>query len=539
MIKNKYKVIVVGAGIGGITAAAYLTREKIETLLIDKNAKPGGLVSTFSHNGFKFDGGARAFENSGVIFPMLKQLGIDIEFVHNPVSVGIGEDIIDFVSERSLKDYEDMLCNCFPKNADQIILIIKEIEKVIEYMSVIYGIDNPMFSDNFTDKEYVFKQLLPWLIKYTVNIKKAQKLNQPVEEYLHKFTDNQSLIDAIIQHFFKGTPTFFALSYFGQYLDYSYPLGGTGVLTESMTEYIRKGNNDIITETEVISVDVIKRTITTNSNMKYSYDYLVWAADLRKLYSDIDISHMKNKEKKKIETIRKRISVGHGSDSVLSVFIETDFNNDYFKDKIKGHCFYTPDKMGLSVSMMKNWEVFLKDKTEDEQLEVLKEIVKEYLKLTTYEISIPSLRDKSMSPPGKTGVIVSTLMEYYVFKYAREKGWYENLKNFCQDCIIEVLDNSIFPGISEKVIHSTCATPVTIENVTNGLEGSITGWSYSENMPVQNSLTKIASSVDTYIPNVYKAGQWAFYPSGLPTCIITGKLAADKVKKKIGKKNGI
>ena len=38
--------------------------------------------------------------------------------------------------------------------------IIKEIEKVIDYMEVIYGIDNPMFSDNFADKEYVFKQLL-------------------------------------------------------------------------------------------------------------------------------------------------------------------------------------------------------------------------------------------------------------------------------------------------------------------------------------------------------------------------------------------
>ena len=123
-----------------------------------------------------------------------------------------------------------------------------------------------MFTDKFTDKEYVFKELLPWLIKYNVNIKKAQKLNQPVEEYLHKFTDNQSLIDIIIQHFFKGTPTFFALSYFGQYLDYSYPLGGTGVLADKMAEYITKGNNNILTEYEVISVDVKDKKITLNDN---------------------------------------------------------------------------------------------------------------------------------------------------------------------------------------------------------------------------------------------------------------------------------
>lgn len=50
MNKNKYEAIVVGAGIGGLTAAAYLSRNNIETLLIDKNIKPGGLVNTFSHN---------------------------------------------------------------------------------------------------------------------------------------------------------------------------------------------------------------------------------------------------------------------------------------------------------------------------------------------------------------------------------------------------------------------------------------------------------------------------------------------------------
>jgi phytoene dehydrogenase-like protein len=181
--------------------------------------------------------------------------------------------------------------------------------------------------------------------------------------------------------------------------------------------------------------------------------------------------------------------------------------------------------------------VYLKDKAGDDEYEALKEIILEYLELTTYEISIPSLRDETMSPSGKTGVIVSTLMEYDVFKQSIEKGWYENLKSFCVNSILKVLDRSIFPGILEKTINTICATPVTIENVTKGLEGSITGWAYSLNMPVQSSMTKIASSVETDIKDVFKAGQWAFYPSGLPTCIITGKLAADKVIKKIGKKS--
>ncbi len=50
----------------------------------------------------------------------------------------------------------------------------------------------------------------------------------PVEDYLRRFTQNQGLFDIITQHFFRGTPAFFALSYLKLYLDYYYPRGGTG-----------------------------------------------------------------------------------------------------------------------------------------------------------------------------------------------------------------------------------------------------------------------------------------------------------------------
>ena len=89
MNNKNYDVIVVGGGIAGITATAYLSKYNIKTVLFEKNEKVGGLIKTFEYKGFKYDGGARAFENSGVIYPMLKQLGIVLENVHNPVSVGI------------------------------------------------------------------------------------------------------------------------------------------------------------------------------------------------------------------------------------------------------------------------------------------------------------------------------------------------------------------------------------------------------------------------------------------------------------------
>ena len=76
MIQNKYDTIIVGGGIAGLTSAAYLSSEGKKILLIEKNDKCGGLVNSFSHNGFHFEAGVRALEDAGIIFPMLKDLGI-------------------------------------------------------------------------------------------------------------------------------------------------------------------------------------------------------------------------------------------------------------------------------------------------------------------------------------------------------------------------------------------------------------------------------------------------------------------------------
>ena len=231
-MKKGYDAIIVGGGMAGLTAAAYLCREGYRTLLCERSSKIGGLVNTFWQDGFAFDAGLRAVENSGIVLPMLKSLGIEVEFAQNPVMIGIGEEQVRLRSRDSLAEYAAMLKTVFPDSAADIDAIITEIEKVMGYMDVLYGIENPLFLDNLKDPEYLRNTLLPWFLKYQVNIRKAERLNEPINTYLMRFTANRALIDLIAQHFFKNTPAFFALSYFGLYLDYSYPMGGTSVLAE-------------------------------------------------------------------------------------------------------------------------------------------------------------------------------------------------------------------------------------------------------------------------------------------------------------------
>lgn len=509
-----YDIIVVGGGLAGLTAGAYTSKEGLRTLVIEMGEKTGGLVNSFVSEGFHFDGGIRAFENSGIIFPMLKELGIKIDFVKNPVSIGIEDKYLKLGNKESLNEYNDFLKDIFPENQKDIDKITEQIKKVMGYMDVLYGIDNPLFVDVKNDKEYLFKTLLPWLFKYSINIKKAKALNKPINDYMKEFTSNQILIDMITQHFFKETPSFFALSYFSLYLDYSYPLGGTGVLAREMNKFIEKNNGEILLNTKVIELDIDNKSVLTNGGNELKYKKLIWAGDMTTLYDSI------KSRNEKILAQKELIKKNKGGDSVFSLFLGIDLDKTFFQQKCGAHMFYTPKKQGIST---------IETSFEKDSVDWLKE----YLELTTYEISCPVLRDENLVPKGKSGLIISTLLDYEIVKKASEEGSYEELKKTCENQIIDILDSTIFKGIKDKILYRSSSTPITIERITGNSGGAITGWSFeTEKIPCENRFQKIQESVNTILPDVYQAGQWTFSPSGLPVSILTGRLAAREVMKK-------
>ena len=54
-VAEQYDVIVVGAGFGGAASAALLAKHGLKTLLLDKNAQPGGKAVTISKEGFRYE----------------------------------------------------------------------------------------------------------------------------------------------------------------------------------------------------------------------------------------------------------------------------------------------------------------------------------------------------------------------------------------------------------------------------------------------------------------------------------------------------
>ncbi len=529
---DRYDVLIVGAGMAGLTAAAYLAKAGLKVLLCEKERRTGGLVNSFEHKGFVFDAGIRATENSGTLLPMLMQLGIKVDFLPNPVSIGIGKDVVTVSSKDSLADYQALLERQFPENKSDIRAIIQEIDRVMGYLDVLYGIDNPLFLNLKGNPGYVFKTILPWLLKYQLTMPKIAKLKQPLDEYLPRFTANQALVDIIAQHFFQKTPAFFALSYFSIYLDYQYPKGGTGALPQAIERFVLDNGGEILKQTEISGVDPARKQASDSAGHVYRYRKLVWAADMNALYRIIDTNSLTDSAAvRNIQAHRQALTGKTGGDSVFTLYLTVDQDPSHFAEISTGHFFYTPSTAGLSHAGLAELassgpDGFTSDKAQ------IAGWLKRHLGLNTFEISIPALRDAALAPAGRTGLIVSLLFDYRLTMYIRQMGWYDEFRRLMSDRIVEVLDSSIYPSLKSTVADSFTSTPLTIERIAGSFQGAITGWAYTNDfIPAESRMPKIARSVLTPIPDTLQAGQWTFSPSGLPVSILTGKLAADRVVK--------
>ncbi len=528
-MEKSYDVLVVGGGIAGLTGAAYLSRSGCKVALCEKNATIGGLANSFCRDGFTLDSGIRAFENAGTVLPMLRQLGLPIEFVPDPVYVGVQDQVLLMNEPDSLTRYQALLTDCFPQEESAIQVIMQEINQAIRYMKVLYEVDNPLFSHDKTDAKYNVTVLLPWLFRYLGTMGKIDKLQMPIEQYLLRFTQNQALIDVITQHFFRGTPAFFALSYFGQYNGYLYPKGGTGKVPEEMMAFIKNYGGEIFLESQIAEFVTPHQAMDQKGNA-YSFKNLLWAADSKRLYDLYPKDQLSKKERKRFSLKYKSIKETAGGDSIFSCYLLLDADEHYLRQRAGGHIFYTPEIKGqssVSLAAIRDTDGnYTKDKNR------LMDWVKQYFHFTTYEIASPGLHDSSLTPPGKSALLVSCLFDYSLTRHLADVGLYEDFKALGQSLIPQILEEKLYPQLTTKLKTCFTATPLTIERFSGNSGGAITGWDMTASeLPAVHKMIKVAQAVKTPFPQVFQAGQWTFSPSGFPISILTGKLAADKIIK--------
>ncbi len=76
-MRNKWDTIIVGAGLGGLTAAAKLVQAGRRVLVLERNPHPGGTAYVYNRRGFSFPMGPLGFSHPGLVRSILRDLNVE------------------------------------------------------------------------------------------------------------------------------------------------------------------------------------------------------------------------------------------------------------------------------------------------------------------------------------------------------------------------------------------------------------------------------------------------------------------------------
>jgi prolycopene isomerase len=143
-MKDTYDVIIIGAGMGGLSCGAWLAYKGMKVLVIEQNMQVGGLCSSYQRNGFNFTPAASiisgATKKDGFFSRLIERLGIaeDIQFI--PLEQGYHVHMPDFDyymytgGEEARQRFIEQLIRLFPHEKGGISAFFNTLVKIYEQM---------------------------------------------------------------------------------------------------------------------------------------------------------------------------------------------------------------------------------------------------------------------------------------------------------------------------------------------------------------------------------------------------------------------
>lgn len=128
-MKTDYDVIVVGAGNGGLIAAASSAKMGHSTLLIERHNLPGGAATSFTRGRFEFEPSLHELakygsaDNPGNIRKIFDWLGIDIDFKEVPDAyrvINTGKDGFDVSMPTGVPEFIKAMAQAVPGSGESI-----------------------------------------------------------------------------------------------------------------------------------------------------------------------------------------------------------------------------------------------------------------------------------------------------------------------------------------------------------------------------------------------------------------------------------
>ncbi len=503
---DRFDTVIIGAGVGGLTAAAKLVKSGQRVLVIDKNSHPGGTAYVYHRCGFSFPMGPLGFSNREKVQGILDDLGAGEGLRWKRVNYRLRAFNCNIILSLPFSEITRELKSQFPDESDAVESFFKDIREIVSLikqpdMAVDDKIKGRM---GISSAGYLDTNVRDWRLRrilgslgtrepYAGLALQAAMWDLMCNEGIWYPEEGlESFCNRLVQAVTSGTN----YNTRGDTQNY-----GTGIIRlKAEVKGIRIDHGRICGIVLADGTAIDAPSIISNADYKTTFMKLLELNASDELYKAVARARQSGSI--------LQVSIGLKKDLVdLSVFTGASrlIYRRYPSDS-------PPEKNNI-------WD------KEHLQAEVLAS--------QEMEISLWSNEDASLSPDWGAAVVIRTESLYSHFKRFRLSSGsrcseYPEYKNQLGIALIHEAER-ILPGLESAIVVIDVATPLTFEDQGGRTEGAVAGWSWNcEDFCDYKSQELVL----TPIRGLYMAGYQAYsalFMGGVPTAMVSGYRAAEAV----------
>lgn len=485
------KVLIIGGGISGLAAGIFAQRSGFQSVIYEKNKILGGECTGWDREGYHIDGCIQWLTGT--------REGTSLNNIWK--DVGVLEDVKVHKLDRFLTvEHEGTTINIYRD-----LELLKEhlIEISIEDKDEIQELCNNIkkFEDFATPNEKPFDLMtLSEITRLAMNIKPYSKVLKvmteiTVEEYSIRFKSSaiRKALNSIIPSHYYAAALLFTLSTFTSG-NGDIPYGGSRAMAKRMEKKYLSLGGKARTNSKVHGILIengVAKGIQLEDGSKEYGEYIVPTCDARVTFDKLLAGRYEDKR------------------------FYTRYSNP--------HMYPLSSCIHLALAVDKDITEYPK--------RILFEVVPFTCGQNIYtEIQIFNYCHESFAPKGKS-IIISKIMTSeadYLFwkdKHRDYNKYKEEKINLANNVILRIEER--FPELQGKITMLDVATPLTYEDYCGAYQGA---WMSFVTTPKGKQL--VHNGKIKGIKNLFMAGQWLMSPGGLPSALITGKWAIQRICKK-------
>ncbi len=484
-----YDYIIVGAGMGGISAGINLAINNKKVLILEKNSLPGGLVSTFKKGRFEFDTSGYDIynygdkEHIGELQKILSKYKVNIETDIVPFNYIVKEEKKDTFKvkgsfEEFIVDLEDIKFG----SAMQATTLAKITKEIRWAMDIILKGDIPKEEDYPRFYKYLDYMASDALLEIGFSKEVIKRLSiwwLDVGSPLNKlsFIDFCLFLEKLI---FKKNAIFDTKN-----LDFCLKL---------IKRYQKVGGK-INYNSWVVNIDMEDniKLVETKDGHSYKAKHVICDVSRRLVFKDLI-----KKEIKDVNRLENARTIGANG-----VVIYLGLNKNY---------------QDLGLEYYKYYKFTTLDSTNNIKY-------MNSLGHNTWIAYVPNVVNNNASPKNTTILVLKQIYFSDVFNNVAINE-YEKLKNDIADSLISDFEETYKIDIREYIEEIAISTPFTVERLTSNVNGTMYGYMLKG---YDNAIHRILSYEDEEIEGLSFVGASSIFGSGIDNAIISGFYITNKL----------